>query len=101
MPGFVPVVGQEFPWASVSNGDGGTLSIWVTVVNQQRDFSVRVEQTGPSGGVLVWQNDNGTERRRFAIEPGSRVLVSAQESRTFNASWEVWEGRLSLLGASA
>lgn len=105
MPPPPVVIGQEFPWHSVSNGDGGTLSLFVTVVNgtpdAPGDFTVRAEQTGPSGGQLIVRRANGTVLRTFDVQPGSSALVRLEDSVAIGVPFSVVRNRVELVGGFA
>jgi hypothetical protein len=98
MPPAPIVIGEEFEWSSVSNGDGGTLALFVTVVDSDGHFTVRAEQSGPSGGSLVIRRANGTVLRTFNINPGSRALVALEDSVAINVPFQVARTRCELAG---
>lgn len=83
---------------SVSNGDGGTLTIFVTVTNTAGDFTARGVQTGPSSGVLIIKRADGTVLRTIDCAPGSRALINLQGGVNINVPWPEVAARVSLQG---
>lgn len=95
-----PVIGVEFVWQSVSNGDGGTLTLYTTVINASGHFSVRAVQTGPSGGILTIKRPVQGDIV-IAVEPGSRALIRLEDSVAFAIPWDVVRTRVQLQGGFA
>lgn len=100
MPAPPVVIGQEFEAASVANGDGGTLTLYVTVVDVDGHFTIRGEQTGPSSGVLIISR-GALSPLVIDCAPGSRALIRLEDSVAINQPWSEVAQRISLQGAAA
>lgn len=95
-----PVIGVEFVWQMVSNGDGGTLTLYTTVTNAQEHFTVRAEHTGPvdgTGGILTIKRPIQGDIV-IDIQPGSRALITLQESVAIALPWSQVFPRCQLQG---
>ena len=105
MPPGPVTIGVEFEAMSVSNGDGGTLTIFITVTDGTPtvpgSFSARGVQSGPSSGTLVVLAANGSILRSIDCAPGSRALINLTGGVNINVDWAVVRTRVYLQGAAA
>lgn len=100
MPATPPTIGVEFEWMSVADGDGGTLTLFATVVDVDGRFTVRAEQTGAATGLLVVSRLDGTVLREILIAPGSQVLIALQGGTSINVPFSEVAQRVQLLGGA-
>ena len=100
MPPPPIVIGQEFEWMSVSNGDAGSVTLFVTVVNGAGSFTARVVQQGTGTAILTAYRVDGTVLRQWLIAPGSRALdLLDGDGVPINVPFSVVRARVSLSGA--
>lgn len=99
MPAPPVVIGQEFEAMSISNGDGGSLTIFVTVVDAAGNFLIRGVQTGPSSGILTIQR-GALGPLVIDCAPGSRALIRLQDSVAIGVPWSIVATRLSIQGGA-
>lgn len=105
MPPQPVTIGQEFEAMSVANGDGGTVTIFVTVTSgsptNPGQFQARSVQTGPSSGTFViYDTDGATVLRTFPCPPGDTNLVNLPGGFNTNLTWAVVRRRVALQGAA-
>jgi hypothetical protein len=104
MPSPPVTIGEEFEAMSVANGDGGSLTIFVTVLDgtptAPGSFTARGVQTGPSSGTLVVLRADGSVLRSINCNPGSRALVNLTGGVNINVDWVLVRGRVYLQGAA-
>jgi hypothetical protein len=102
MPPPPIVIGLEREWASVSNGDTGKVTLFYTIQDAQEHFTARVVQEGSGTAILRIYNADGTSvLREWLIAPGSRALITLQDSVTINVPFSQVRTRVTLQGAPA
>lgn len=99
MPPAPIVIGQEFEWMSVSNGDAGSVIMFATVTNGAGAFTARAVQQGSGSAILTAYKVDGTVLREWLIAPGSRALdLLDGQGVPINLPFSVVRSRVSLSG---
>lgn len=84
MPGPDPVVGVEFLFCSISNGDGTLLEVFVTLTDAQHHFSIRALNGSDQDCKMRITRTNGTVVN-VNLPPGESTFDAG------NRVWEEWK----------
>lgn len=99
MPAPAPVVGVEFTAVSIANGSGGMTTLFVTVINAAGRFTLRLVNTGTQPAALLITKAGGTTFP-FVCDPGSRVLITQQDSQAMGMTWAEVAAKFSIQGGA-
>lgn len=100
MPAPPIVIGQEFEMMSIWSGDG-KITLFATVVDAAHNFTVRAENTGVAGVLIIFNAALTAPLRQFDISPGSNALIRLQDGVAIGLPYEQVAQRVSLQGGAS
>ena len=98
MPAPPIVIDQEFEACSIGNGDGTSVTFFVTVLDAQNRFTMRSVNTGTAAANLTVVKAGGTVIP-ISVPAGATVLIRQQDNGQ-TGDWLEVRARFSIQGAA-